>query len=880
MLGDPAIEEESNIVEDNKTANAISSMLWCWKYVNREAISLVSLNASFASTLTSILPTSQALTAPLTPPLTSDSVAIEQGDGTLIPVGAFLKPGGPVVSSTQVTFRFYAYDSRFDGDIERENTRLLAAKPLPIPNGFASIEATFDSLDAAEKAVQKELELETQFRANGLDSYLQRDISIIGLPKTSAIISTDSPILMFGNKDVFFLSSKPPQYYLRFGALLKYIRDELLPKIDTKKPSHYDNPPIFDINISQYTNFMYSLPNQISLDPKVCIVRNNKFQKISSTVQVFTNLDGFLVEDFSSATTLKNQAHTMNIYLNFEFILESLTSNTDERGDISVYNFLKVVCDGLNKALGGINNLEPTVNEETNILSIIDTTPIPGRIKNGSYFLQLYGYKGIQSTFVRKVDLKTAITPEYATMITIGATAGGYVKGTEATAFSRWNSGLTDRFQEKYIPGNENSLPDGGLDEAVTNYTTEMLSKVSLCYGFTGDLSGINGTSPELGELSEDAISTNLSVGTEYYKYLISSNKNQQGGTVGFIPFKISFTMDGISGIKIYNVLHVDTRFLPKAYGDNVNLIVTGVTHKLSDNDWQTDIEATVMPKTSNLSSLVIDPSVIAEQIKKAAPGAEQAKVIVSAFKKIVNAVTRGGTGPKRLGTYGTAGPNGPVSPDALTLAAIDQIVTDSGTSNDLRKRIIKIAASYVGQYELPPPPPKDGKWNEGWYDPRFETKMLDLKNPWQEGQPWCNWFTNLCWTEAYTTGNALVPSTTSYQSIWNTKLGGGAYGKPLTPGVSATFDGFRKLGQTITKSQAKSGTKLPEPGDMVMFRYPDGNHIEIVVATKVTNGKLTGLSTIGGNTSANNDDRDGGATKYKPNVGLGSVTGFGKVIF
>jgi hypothetical protein len=593
-MADPAIEEESNIVEDNKTANAIASMLWCWKYINREVVTSGPLDT-----------------------ITPDSVAIERGDFTKVPVGSFLKPGGPTISTTLVTYRHLAYDSNYDHDIERENPRFLALHPLPVPNGYASIEATYDAIDATAKSFQKSADLTRQLIANGIHDDGGRDIVVIGLKKSTAIVTTDSPILMFEDRDVFYLASKPPQYYLRFGALLRYIKEELLPKINTNKPSHYDNPSIFDIDYGQYVNFMYSLPNQISLDPKVCIVKNLKFQKIPSTVQVFTNLEPFLVEDFNPSTALKNQAYTMNIYLNFEFILESLNSNVDERGDISVYNFLKVVCDGLNKSLGGINNLEPTINEENNTLTITETTPIPGRIKSGSYFLQLYGYKGIQSTFVRKVDLKTAITPEYATMITVGATAGGYVKGTEATAFSRWNKGLTDRFQEKYLPGNENSLPNGGLDEAVTNYTTEMLSKVSLCYGFTGNLYG---APPELGGLSEDAIATNLSVGTEYYKYLVASNKNQQGGTVGFIPFKISFTMDGISGIKIYNVLHVDTRFLPKAYGDNVDLIVTGVTHKLSDNDWQTDIEATVMPKTSNLASIVIDPSVIAEQIKQTPP--------------------------------------------------------------------------------------------------------------------------------------------------------------------------------------------------------------------------------------------------------------------
>jgi len=56
--------------------------------------------------------------------------------------------------------------------------------------------------------------------------------------------------------------------------------------------------------------------------------------------------------------------------------------------------------------------------------------------------------------------------------------------------------------------------------------------------------------------------------------------------------------MDGLAGIKIYNVLHIDTRFLPKAYGESLNFIVTGVSHDIKDNDWETNIETTVIPKT------------------------------------------------------------------------------------------------------------------------------------------------------------------------------------------------------------------------------------------------------------------------------------------
>ena len=61
------------------------------------------------------------------------------------------------------------------------------------------------------------------------------------------------------------------------------------------------------------------------------------------------------------------------------------------------------------------------------------------------YGLELYGYnpdkKYLSSNFVRNFNLKTEITPEFATMATIGSTAGGYVKGVENTMFSKWNRG-------------------------------------------------------------------------------------------------------------------------------------------------------------------------------------------------------------------------------------------------------------------------------------------------------------------------------------------------------------------------------------------------------------------------------------------------------
>jgi len=213
---------------------------------------------------------------------------------------------------------------------------------------------------------------------------------------------------------------------------------------------------------------MLCLPLQISFDWRTCIVRRDHFDRDKSWQQkIFPQLKPW----FRPGT---NTAFALNVYLNFNFIAESMTSNTDDRGNISVYDFIKSICDGINKAMAGVNNLEPVIDEDSNTLRIFESSPIPKDPINPGYKLQLYGYgNGItspkdSSTFVRKVDLKTAITPEYATMVTVGATANGYVKGTEATAFARWNEGLTDRFKSELLAADsETKLDVLGLKELV-----------------------------------------------------------------------------------------------------------------------------------------------------------------------------------------------------------------------------------------------------------------------------------------------------------------------------------------------------------------------------------------------------------------------------
>lgn len=434
-------------------------------------------------------------------------------------------------------------------------------------------------------------------------------------------ITISNPFTGFTSSDVFKLHTNPFNYYMRFGALLKIIKEKILPRIGKA-----DGEQI--VNIDNFSATMYTLPNQISLDPNVCIVKNNVvLPQGEGTISYFNELLPFTSTSSPSSipippspansTTSVNEANPMNIYINFNHIINSLNNNQDEKGDIQVFNFLASLCTDINKALGGINNLEPVINELSNTLYIIDSTPLPGRVsQGGNYVLNLYGYKGTESNFIRKLDIKTAITPEYATMVTVGATAGGYTQGVEATAFSKWNKGIIDRFKEEIIAPTQNNIQIG-LPDIVKSYMEKFLYGKSnqLGYGNKDDYP-INNNEGDI--IEQDIVDQNLSIVPEFYKYamskktIISPGDGMSGGTIGFIPFKISFTMDGLSGIKIYNVLHIDSSFLPKVYGRSLDFIVTGVEHNLQKDDWETTLTVNVMPKSltsSGAGSGVLLPS-------------------------------------------------------------------------------------------------------------------------------------------------------------------------------------------------------------------------------------------------------------------------------
>ena len=392
-------------------------------------------------------------------------------------------------------------------------------------------------------------------------------------------------------------------FYMRWGHLLQFINSNVISVIKGSSTNGKSTPLVY-IDCETWSNKMYTLPYQVSLDPRVCIVKS--LDDIN-TKKYYQEIDPFKSAKF-------DYAWPMNIYLSHNQIISSLNENMDEKGNVALFDFLNSLCIAVNKAMGGINNLEPFLNEDTNTLHIVDASYQAPPPKN-PYIMHLYGYNKDQNQagFVRNFNLKTEITNDFATMATIGSTAGGYVKGTENTMFSKWNKGLIDRWKEEYeTPDPESRPKPGEIDEPAKMYVEEFWIKRYDAFGLTlmdlaDDWSLVSSYDDNAG-LNDDIIDSNIAVVTEFYKYIqakIQKEKQEQSGSYsspsnGFIPINLGITMDGISGVKIYNEINVNTSFLPNNYPESLRFIIKGVSHKLSDSDWETTLETVVVSKSND----------------------------------------------------------------------------------------------------------------------------------------------------------------------------------------------------------------------------------------------------------------------------------------
>ena len=308
-------------------------------------------------------------------------------------------------------------------------------------------------------------------------------------------------------------------YYLTLGELLDKIEKGCIPIVTTDCPQA--NDLMLQIDKNDDTNVCAAYPNQVAIDPKICIIKPLIEDPIGEGIQFKISEGWDKLKDFGvlETVTLGNgdtgtimYGKLMNIYINYEFVSE-LLNKIDSDGEISLFKFLTGICDGINRSLGYVNNLEVSISDDK-IIRIIDQNPIIGAenstnriFKNNkpiaTPLFEIFGYNPVPfknvsnpnqdarldspfSNFVTDFKFTTRISPGTATTVAVGATAAASTKNYDGTAFSKWNQGLIDRF---------------ALDVKDPKLTREVQREIEVNERFTElglDSGGYNNISPDI----------------------------------------------------------------------------------------------------------------------------------------------------------------------------------------------------------------------------------------------------------------------------------------------------------------------------------------------------------------------------------------------
>ncbi len=91
--------------------------------------------------------------------------------------------------------------------------------------------------------------------------------------------------------------------------------------------------------------------------------------------------------------------------------------------------------------------------------------------------------------------------------------------------------------------------------------------------------------------------------------YRLTGNPSNQQG---FIPVELSLTLDGISGVKLYQKLNINQKFLPPEYissalTNTIDFVIQKVNHKIVDEKWETELVTISIPPTKTENQELID---------------------------------------------------------------------------------------------------------------------------------------------------------------------------------------------------------------------------------------------------------------------------------
>ena len=330
-----------------------------------------------------------------------------------------------------------------------------------------------------------------------------------------------------------------------------------------------------------------------------------------------------------NSDTAAYRGQLMNILVSIDYVANLVKdfSSKDATNNVYLKPFLDQIIDDINKYLGNINILRVAYVDTSNAFQIVDDQIIPpkegeemlsSKSSKNTTMLPLYGLQSI----AKSLEIKTDISSRLSNTLAISANAtidGKSTLSNSADSFGFINSNYTDRF----IP---NRLEPTG--SGVKKNSDSMITAASQFNSTINDFYG-----------SATPNESNVGQATGYYIEKMQKLKNKDFATraSAMIPVSMQFSTDGIGGLSMGQAFTVPEQLLPYTYDtrkinvkglgvdviNKVGFVITGLTHNISQNSWNSTIKANMvyLKDISDFSSSVDQLKDVGNQLRRSAGG-------------------------------------------------------------------------------------------------------------------------------------------------------------------------------------------------------------------------------------------------------------------
>ena len=372
-------------------------------------------------------------------------------------------------------------------------------------------------------------------------------------------------------------------YYISLGRFLNIIQSTILDE---------NQEPIFEFDTNITANLCLTFPQHVSLDPNVCLIPF-KFTNPETQEVILFPSDSQYNSTQGTDFRVPNApfiGYTMNILVNVDFILDQFDiaknkNNFDNKtGAIKFGALLKNILNGINNALGGLNNLSYFYDSDEGFIKLKEDATIPGsknqRLGN-TFTFNIFGVTDQSSSIIKDLQLQTGFTPNFQNAMLALVTTSN-----KAIAIQKYNEG----YQDRILKG---SLKDVTADAENPNFIE--ITNPNIKVNKKEIFNALNGVYTETAQANiKTGLTTLKNISKTYKTYYSSYFKflavNYESVTA-ILPLDLRITIQGISGLKIFNLFEVTTQLLPVSFSRSVQFSISGLTNTIDSNGWVTTID-------------------------------------------------------------------------------------------------------------------------------------------------------------------------------------------------------------------------------------------------------------------------------------------------